>query len=158
MSKRSNEDKIMNTKEVVLINGKELSPTRYTVYQTQGILNEAREKAKKISALRVKALKLGGLAQKGQLDNVDIADDTQREMLEQALELQTELEYEMNGDMYNFDLIKRAYPTLTEGDLEVMTEAEYEAAAEAIFEVNPSLKKVQAVLLGRVSLMDSQTT
>ena len=157
MAKRTTEDKLMNTAEVVIVNGKEFSPKRYSVYQVQQLMNESRDKAKRIAALRIKALRLGSLAQKGNLEDIDISDTEQVKMLEEALELQSELEYEMSDAGYHFELIKKSYPDMSEEDLEAMTEDEYGIALETLFEVNPSLKKIKTQLLQKMTLMNQTT-
>lgn len=157
MAKRNTDDAIMHTREFVIVNGKQFTPKRYSVYQAQQLLNESREKGKRIDALRIKALRLGSIAQKGNLEDIDISDTEQTKMLEEALELQSELEYEMSDLGYHFDLIRKSYPDMTEEDLEAMTEDEYEVALETIFEVNPSLKKRKEKLLQKVILMNQTT-
>ncbi|WP_159065938.1 hypothetical protein [Deinococcus ficus] len=147
-TKRTKEEILRGTAEIVLINGNEYSPKRLKVFEVQAVLNEKAETIKKISTLQRKLQKTQKLYESGELEKLGMTED---EALDFAAEIQDniiELSKIVSVD-HNLWLLERFYPEAKEsGDLYELDYGEdFDAALEAIFVVNPSLGKSKAILL-----------
>lgn len=146
-AKRTVEEKLAGTKEMVTINGKPFNPTRLKLFEVQKLMNEKAEKLKAVQAMQRRLLKIQSAMEAGELKEMDVTTEEAQAYIEDVQNTTVDLSMELGID-HNLWLLERMYPEAKEsGDLEQMDYDEYDAAIEAIFEVNPSLGKSKALLL-----------
>lgn len=146
-AKRTVEEKLAGTKEMVTINGKPFSPTRLKLFDVQKLMNEKAEKLKTVQAMQRRLLKIQSAMESGEIKDMDITSEEAQAYIEDVQNTTVDLSMELGTD-HNLWLLERMYPEAkASGDLEQIDFDEYDAAVEAIFEVNPSLGKSKPMLL-----------
>lgn len=147
-NKRTKADTVMGINEQVTINGVIYSPKRFKLFEALAIQKEKAEKVKKIHALQRRAIALQSRAET--FGNVSAEDTSVEGVLEVVQEAHTIQEQflSMSDDADPYWILPLAYPDAqASGDLDLIDFEEADAALEAVFEMNPSLKKVKAQLL-----------
>ena len=144
MSKRTNDDKLLGTKEFVFINGKQFSPVRAKVYHVADLIKQKRESVEKLRTLQLQILKLQDKATRA---SEDMPFDQTEALFNEANKLALDLQEEASQFEHSW-LLERFYPEAkNSGDLKDISFEEAEAAIIAIFLVNPGMGNSKSFLL-----------